>query len=117
MPPASPIWNKVIKCKNVDFQENTLYRITVDISLSDVQWTLARLTIENSGGEPVEVWVPVASDRCQGGVPLQGTNFSMCTEIAMTDGKTLNNRNFSEVGIAELSLGGWSMSSLRISQW
>ena len=109
-------WSKVIKCKNVNFQ-NALYRMTIDISLWDVQWSLEKLTFQDNGGEPMEVWVPVASDRCRSGSTLPETNVSMCSEVATVVGESFNNRNFSEVGLADIGLKGWMIYDLRISQW
>ena len=109
-------WSKIVKCKNVQFQ-NALYRITIDISRFDVQWNLEKLSFEYEGGEPVEVWVPVASDRCRGGVPLPGTDFSMCSEISTAVGESVNYRNYSEVAVADVGLRGWAVYDLRISQW
>ncbi len=114
--PDKDDWSKVIKCKNVSFL-NTLHRITVDVSTSDVQWQLERLEVEENEGAPVAAWVPVTSDRCLGGVPLPGTNSSMCAEIDLTDGKTIQNKSFSEVGVADIGLGGWGITDLWISQW
>ncbi len=109
-------WSPVIKCKNVNFQ-NALYRMTLDISLWDLSWSLEKLTFEYNGGEPMEVWVPVASDRCRGGGYLPEMSSTMCNEIATVAGEGFNNRNFSEVGIADIGLKGWTIYDLRISQW
>ena len=119
--PSNDLWSVIIKCKDVDFQD-TLYRMTVDVGVFDVTWSLEELHMELKGGEVHEFWLPLASDRCRGGNPLPPSDLDMCGEVQSTSGDgevldSIRNRRYSDIAVADLGLHDWTVINLTVSSY